>query len=189
MAGAIWSDNFESDAVGSAPAGWTSTGTNSTWNVQANGSRVLSHTGWTGSITAGSASWSNYSLSVSVNPSCWASEYDGLMFAAAENGHYSLYIVGGTQLVLGKWVKGTWTKLASAPFAFVPSRWYTVSVYLPGGTISAYVNGTLVLQAADSTFSAGGVGLDSNDPVAFDNVVVAPIGLTSAPSSSPSPRP
>jgi hypothetical protein len=149
------------------------------------GTHALTHAGWTGSITAGNPSWSNYSLSVSIKPSCWASEYDGVSFAITETGRYAVYVVGGNQLVLGKWVNGTWTRISSAGYPFDPSLWYTLTVVLPGGVISVYVNGTPVLMAPDSTFSAGAIGFESNDPMAFDNVVVAPIGVLPTPSPSP----
>jgi endoglucanase len=183
-----FSDNFESDPLGSTPAGWTASGVNATFTVQKEGSRVISHGGWSGYIMAGSSSWSKYSLSVSVKPSCWASERDGVMFAVSEGRRYTLDIVGGNKLVLGKWVGSTWTKLATAPYVFDPSRWYTLSVYLPGGAITAYVNGAPVLWVADSSFSTGAIGIESNDPFAFDNVVVTPLAATiSPPPVSPTP--
>ena len=100
------------------------------------GSHVLTHGGWSGVIKTGSSTWSSYSLSVSVKPSAWASEYDGVSLAINPRGRYSVYIIGGNQLVVGKWVNGTWTKLAAAPYVFDPSRWYTIKVSLPGGTVS-----------------------------------------------------
>jgi hypothetical protein len=110
------------------------------------------------------------------------------MFAVSEGRRYTLDIVGGTKLVLGKWVGSTWTKLATAPYVFDPSRWYTLSVYLPGGAITAYVNGAPVLWVADSSFSTGAIGIESNDPFAFDNVVVTPLAATiSPPPVSPTP--
>ena len=168
----LLSDNFESDALGSLPAGWTGYGVNAVWTVQTQGSRVLNHAGWSGYIKAGSTSWSNYLYSVSVLPSAWASEQDGLLFALTDGGHYTLDIVGGTTLVLSKNVNGTSTQLATAPYTFAASRWYNLSVSLGGGSITAYVDGTSILQASDSTFSAGSVGIEANDPVSFDNVAV-----------------
>ena len=166
------------------PAGWTSSGLNSVWTTQQQVSHVLNHGGWTGSIQAGSSTWSNYLYTVAVKPSCWASEHDGLLFGIHEGGggHYTLDIVGGNQLVLEKTVNGTVSVLATAFYTFNPSLWYNVSVSLPGSLITAYVNGTPVLQANDSTFTSGAVGLEANDPVAFDNVVVTQPG-TSAPAA------
>ena len=176
--GVLLSDNFESDPLGSVPAGWTSGGVNSVWTTQQLGSRALNHAGWTGYIQTGSSSWSNYLYTVAVKPSCWASEHDGLVFALHEGGHYTLDIVGGNKLLLEKTVNGTVTVLATASYTFDPSFWYNVSVSLPGGSITAYVNGVSVLQANDSTFTSGAVGLEANDPVAFDNVVVTQPGTT-----------
>ena len=121
-------------------------------------------------------------MSASVMPSAWASEQDGLLFALTDGGYYSLDIVGGTRLVLSKNVNGTSTQLANAPLTFVASRWYNLSVSLAGGLITAYVNGTSMLQVTDSSFSAGAVGIEANDPVSFDNVsVTQPASTVPAP--------
>jgi pectate lyase len=181
-------DNFEGDALGSTPAGWSGYRINCVWNVQTQGTHVLTHSGWAGSQQIGSASWSNYAYSVDVKPSAWASEQDGLIFAVSEAGRYSLDIVGGNQLVLGKWAGGTWTQLASAPYTFSSYRWYNLSVAMPGGSIIAYVNGTQMLRVSDSTFSSGAVGLEANDPVAFDNVVVTALGVWLPPAPPSPPR-
>jgi pectate lyase len=183
----LLSDTFESDALGSLPSGWSSHGLNSVFATQQQGSHVLNHSGWSGTIQAGSSTWSNYLYTVAVKPSCWASEHDGLLFGLVEGGHYSLDIVGGNKLVLEKKVGSTVTALASAFYTFDPSLWYNVSVSLPGGSITAYVNGVAVLQASDSTFTSGAVGIEANDPVSFDNVVVTQPG-TSAPGAVTTPR-
>ncbi|HEV2028877.1 MAG TPA: cellulase family glycosylhydrolase [Candidatus Dormibacteraeota bacterium] len=185
--GVLLSDNFQNDPRGSLPAGWTAFGANSVWSVQSEGSHVLNHAGWTGSIRAGSSTWSNYLYTVAVKPSCWASEHDGLLFAMHEGGFYTLDIIGGNKLVLEKTVHGTVTVLATAFYTFNPSLWYNVSVSLPGGSITAYVNGAPVLHANDSTFTSGAIGLEANDPVAFDNVVVTQPG-TSTPAPVTTPR-
>lgn len=182
------SDDFESDAVSSVPAGWTSIGVNSAFTTQVQGSHVLNHGGWSGYLKAGSTTWSNYIFSVAVKPSCWASENDGLIFGRTESGHYSLDIVGGNQLVLGKTVSGTWQQVTTAAYVFDPARWYTVSVSFGGGSITAFVNGTQVLQVKDSTFAAGAIGLESNDPVVFDNVLVTQSGAPIPVLVSPTPR-
>lgn len=184
--GVLLSDNFESDPLGSVPAGWTSNGVNSVFTTQQDGGHVLNHAGWTGTIQAGSATWSNYLYTVAVKPSCWASEHDGMLFALHEGGSYTLDIVGGNKLVLEKTVNGSVTMLASAVYTFNPSLWYNVSVSLSGGSITAYVNGAPVLQSNDSTFSTGAIGLEANDPIAFDNVVVTQLGTSaSAPVTTP----
>jgi hypothetical protein len=181
----LLSDNFESDTLGSLPAGWTGYGVNAVWTVLTQGSHVLNHAGWSGYIKTGSTSWSNYLYTASVLPSAWASEQDGLLFALTDGGHYSFDILGGTTVVLSKNVNGTSTQLATAPFTFVASRWYNLSVSMAGGLITAYVNGTSILQVTDSSFSAGAVGIEANDPVSFDNVSVAQPGY--AVPAPPSP--
>ncbi|HUY10425.1 MAG TPA: LamG-like jellyroll fold domain-containing protein, partial [Candidatus Dormibacteraeota bacterium] len=169
----IYSDNFQADAVGSAPAGWTPSGAGSDWTVQSeSGIHVLSHSAWTGHARVGNANWAEYSFSAAVKPSAWASEDDGLMFGWRDGGHYSLDIVAGNRLVLGKWANGTWTQLASTAYAF-SSRWYTLRVDMSGGALTAYVNGVSLLHASDATFTSGAIGFEANSPVQFGDVQVA----------------
>jgi hypothetical protein len=185
---AVFQDDFESDAPNSSPAGWTNARVNSTWTVQRDGgNQVLDHSGWAGYLSAGSANWTQYLLSASIAPSGWASERDGLVFAIGESGHYSLDIVGGNQLVLTKTVGSTVTTLAQAPYAFAASRWYSLAVAFSQGSITAFVNGAPVLMSSDSSLSGGAIGLEADDPVAFDNVVVTAVG-SSTPTAPPAQR-
>lgn len=188
-AGTLFSDNFGNDPVGSTPSGWTSSGTNSSWTVVANNGRSVSHSGWTGYLMAGSASWSNYSMSVSIKPSAWASEHDGLMLAVAEGSHYSLDIVGGNQLVLTRFINGTALQLATTQYTFSQYSWYTLTVQATGGTLTVLLNAAPVMQVNDSALTHGGIGLEANDPVAFGNVVVTQLAGATPPPISPSPPP
>ena len=185
-----YSDTFSADAPGSTPAGWTASGQSSTFTVSSDATRYVAHAGWTGSLSTGSSSWSNYALSVGIRPSAWASEDDGLMFAVTGSNHYSLMITGGNELVLTKVVSGTETRLGSVMFPFTGGSWYTLDASMSQGVLSVYVNSKLVLQANDSSLSSGGIGLQANDPVAFANVVVTQVGsptLTPASEVKPSP--
>jgi hypothetical protein len=60
----LYSDDFESDAVGSAPAGWNAV--SGTWVVALDGTNVMketdTNTAIAKSITAGSAAWTDYAV-------------------------------------------------------------------------------------------------------------------------------
>lgn len=186
----LYSDTFGADAPGSTPAGWTAAGQSSTFTVANDAAHYVAHAGWTGSLSTGSSSWSNYALSVGIRPSAWASEDDGLMFAVTGANHYSLMITGGNDLVLSKVVSGTETSLGSVMYPFTGGSWYTLGASMSQGVLSVYVNSKLVLQAGDSSLSSGAIALKANDPVAFANVVVTQVGsptLTTALQVKPSP--
>ena len=177
----IFSDSFRADAVGSTPSGWTSNGFNSGWYVSEHSIHCVAHANWPGSLTVGGSGWSNYQVSVAVKPSVWASEDDGLLFAVSGANHYSVLIVGGNKLVLNKAISGTEASLASTSYAFSANTWYTLSAQMSGGVISIYVNSALVMQVNDSSLTSGGIGLEANDPVSFDNVSVTSLTTSAMP--------
>ena len=179
----IFSDNFASDPLGFAPSGWVNVGLNCTWTVS-DTSHYVAHSGGSGSLITGSATWSNYALTASIKPSVWASEDDGLLFAVNGSNHYSLLIVGGNQLHLSKSVAGAETSLGTAAYAFNATNWYTITASMTGGVVSLYVNSTLVMQVHDSTFNSGAIGLEANDPVSFDSVTVTQLAAPPATSSA-----
>jgi len=186
----LFSDSFGGDPLGAEPAGWSGSGGNSSWTVQGStDGRFVSHSGWTGYMTSGSSAWSNYALSVSIKPSAWASEHDGLLLAMTDGGHYSLDVVGGNHLVLTRFVQGTATQLASIQYAFSPYVWYSLTVQMTGGTLTVLLNAAPVMQVADSALSSGYVGLEANDPVSFGSVTVMQMSGATPPPVSPSPPP
>jgi hypothetical protein len=60
----------------------------------------------------------------------------------------------------------------SAP-VIAASTWYTVRLSAVGSTLNAYLNGALILTAADATYPTGEIGLQTDGATAqFDDVVV-----------------
>jgi len=60
----------------------------------------------------------------------------------------------------------------SAP-VIAADTWYTVRLSAVGSNLNAYLNGALILTAADATYSAGEIGLQTDGAAAqFDDVVV-----------------
>lgn len=137
------------------------------------GVHILEHGGNSGYARTGSVSWGDYSLSADVKPSAWGSENDGIIFGARDGGYYSVDIVAGDKLVLGKSVNGAWTVLATTEYDF-SSRWYKLAIDMKEGSLSASVNGTALLHATDSTYTTGGIGFESNSPFEVTNVSVVP---------------
>jgi hypothetical protein len=170
----IFSDTFVSDPIGSTPFGWRSSGFNSTWTVnQATTADYITHGGWSGDLTTGSPTWSDYVLTTAVLPSCWGSESDRVLFGVQDSGRYSLDIVGGTRVVLTRKAGATSTQLASAAFACNPNHWYRVQIrWTRTGAISVSLDGSQMLNAVDTSWTAGAIGFESNDPFAFGGVLV-----------------
>jgi Laminin G domain len=182
----LFSDTFESDAVGSTPAGWSIYGTNAGFSVQQNGSHVYDHSGWTAVSIAGSTNWTNYSYSVSMLPNNWASEADGVLFRVRDsNNYYFLQYTGGTTLSVLKVVNSSSTTLASKALTMSVSSWHTIQVDVSGSSLTASVDGTKQLVVTDGTFATGAIGVGANSPVQFDTVAVT----TGGPASTATPAP
>ncbi len=191
-AGAVlYSDNFDSDTVGSLPAGWTiEVGT--TWTVQVDGSNVLEQTSSSTSplygIYAGDPTWTDYSLSASVKPGPGSTVY-GTSVVAIDgrrqdaNNFYTLLVKNGNAWYLGKKVSGNFTTLAWGSTSYNTTTWYTWTLTMTGTTISASINGTTLATVTDSAFSSGNISFKTHDQSEFDNVVVTSTG------SNPTPTP
>jgi hypothetical protein len=109
----------------------------------------------------------------------------GVFFRAsntsAVNGYSFQYDPGYGEFILRKWVNGA----ELAPFARVkPPSGYNwlgtarnIQVSVKGSTYTVFVDGTQVLQASDSTYATGGIGLRTWDSTSssFDSITVQPV--------------
>ncbi|HZU14560.1 MAG TPA: carboxypeptidase regulatory-like domain-containing protein [Chloroflexota bacterium] len=190
----LFSDNFEADAVGSAPAGWTVVA--GTWTVQQdstsqNGTQVVGQTDTNTSIekwlSAGSSSWTDYTVSAQVKPGgAFTTNWSLAGRFQDANNQYDLLFKNGNQWFLGKKVGGTWTTLTSGTFTYNTSTWYTVQLAFSGTRISAAINGTTVGSATDSSFSSGSIALATSGTSNYDNVTAtSTVSATPTPTSTP----
>lgn len=96
-----------------------------------------------------------------------------MLFGLQDSGRYSVDIVGGTRIVLMRTIGTASTQLASAAFACNPSYWHNVQIrWTHDGTITVSVDGIQLLSGLDSSHTSGAIGIESNDPFAFTNVLV-----------------
>jgi lysophospholipase L1-like esterase len=106
----------------------------------------------------------------------------GVLFGYQDNNNYyrlDLSQVEGHRKLYKK-EAGVYTELNTSPQSYVPEQWTNLRVVHKNGAILAYVNGSKVLAAEDSTFAGGKIALfcARNESCRFDNVV-----LLSAPSA------
>jgi hypothetical protein len=73
--------------------------------------------------------------------------------------YYYLSLRNSNQVSLRKVVNGAITVLGSAPRPITAGTWYDLRLEAVGNQVRAYVNGTLAIQATDSTFATGKSGL------------------------------
>ncbi|MBL8293179.1 MAG: hypothetical protein JNN08_15135 [Bryobacterales bacterium] len=131
---------------------------------------------------AGDPEWSDYTVQARVQ-SVIASDFAGLVFRYHTNRHYYLFSLSGgntARLALHlpldrSFRERQWRELATAPFAYEASRYYTLKVENDGPRIRAYIDGKLILQAEDGEILRGKAGLTSNMPARFQDFrVTAP---------------
>ena len=194
----LYSDDFEADAIGAVPAGW-SIEAGSSWSVQQNGSHALEQTSASTStlygISTGSPTWTDYTVAASVQPGA-GSDVSGTSVVAIEgrrqdvNNFYSLLIKNGSEWYLGYKLNGNWSTLANGTMSYTTTTWYNWTLTMTGTTISASINGVTLATVKDSTFSAGNIAFKTRNQSAFDNVLVTATGTvtpTPTPTASATP--
>jgi hypothetical protein len=201
----LYSDDFESDTIGSVPVGWTPE-VGSSWSVQSDSTQVLkqnnSSTSTLYSIFAGDPTWTDYTFSASVKPGL-NSTINGSSVVAIDGRHkdannfYSLLVKNGNAWYLGKKVNGTFTTLATGSTSYNTTTWYTWTLTMTGNSISASINGTTLATVTDGTFTSGNISFTTRAESEIDSVVVTWAGTgptptptnTVAPTSTNTPAP
>lgn len=190
--GTLFSDTFNSDAIGSPPPGWTVT--SGIWTVLTDaqsGSPMLEQTNpAAGSyyISAGSPSWTDYTVQASVKPgnNNLNATTDLMGRYTDANNHYSLILKNGDEWWLGVKQGGNWTTLANGVFSY-KAQWYTLALTFAGTKVTASLNGTVLASATDATFASGAIGFQANSNGELDNVTVTGAGSVTPPPPPPPP--
>jgi len=123
-------------------------------------------------VSAGDTSWKNYTAETSatiINDS-YSWPLPGLIFRRVDDANCYMFRLTNstTNLVqLYKRVNGNFTLLGEAPFTIVTGTKYTLRVVVNGSSITCSVNGTSMITATDSAFSAGNVGFRTLNGTAY----------------------
>jgi hypothetical protein len=182
----LYTDNFESDAVGGMASGWiqgdTTTGLG-TWVVASDGTNVLQGAATGSDFTVdvgGNVAWTDYSFQVDVkmiSGSSWEVGVYGRFAVGTDKANfYEAYMddSGSVQLRVKQngstTTLGTKSKATTAPTL---DTVYTFKLDMHGSAITISVNGVVRVMVTDTTLTAGGVGVIVEGGTAeFDNVVV-----------------
>jgi len=188
-AATLFSDDFNDGNS----TGWTSSG--GTWSVVTDGSGALRQSGTSSDARAraGTTSWTDYTVTVRVKPTAvnGTNRFVAVLARAQSNtSYYYLALRSNNTVELKKLVGGSSTTLASGPATFTLNAWHTLTLEVAGTLIRGSVNGGAALQASDSQFASGQVGVATFNAAAnFDDVLVSsstsPTPTASAPSSPP----
>jgi hypothetical protein len=156
---------YDTDFQDGSPGPWTLSGLGF-WNLWNGSSQV-----WFQSSVAGDARASigvptddqvvrvRARLDTFATPNGTQERWFGVMARKSDEANYYYFTLRSSNTVsLRKFVNGTATVLASAPFTVSPAIWYNLRLEAVGDQIRAYVNGTLKLEATDTTHARGTSG-------------------------------
>ncbi|MEU8656088.1 polysaccharide lyase family 1 protein [Actinoplanes philippinensis] len=179
-----FSDTFEDGDT----AGWSRSG--GTWSVVADGGKVLEQ-GKTGATLArqfaGSADWTDYTVTAKVEPLSVASGGYAAIVARSTSttSFYRLALTGTNRVRLESVKSGNVTVLGEAALTVTPGTVYTLGLTTSGNTLTGSVNGASVLSGTASASGSGRIGLQTYDATAqFDDVTVSLNGA-GTPTASP----
>jgi pectate lyase len=185
----LFSDDFEDGNS----TGWSGSG--GSWSVATDGSGVLRQSGTSSDArsTAGTQSWTDYSVQARVKPTAFNGSNRFVAVLARVQSNTSYYYValrGNNTVELKKLVNGSSTTLDTASLTVSTNTWYTVRLDVAGTSLRGYVNGNLLTEATDSQYSSGRIGVATFYGSAnFDDVVVDTIGSTPPTSTPPTSTP
>jgi len=128
-------------------------------------------------IIAGDSLWADYTVSVRFAPESSEAQ-SGLVFRYQNDRCYYFFGVDGSQAIL-KMVrhetgfhKAYQKILAQRDYSWTPGQYLTAKVVVKGRHIRAELGNGTVLEADDSTYSKGKIGLTSDVPTRYRDVTV-----------------
>jgi hypothetical protein len=127
-------------------------------------------------LMTGDPEWDDYSAEVKVKPLAQAG-MAGIVFRYHTNRHYYVFgLTGGNRVRLALHLPiesalrvPAWKELAAADFPYDATRYYTLKVETAGPRLRAYVDGKLVLEAADPELPKGKAGVTAGGPARFQD--------------------
>lgn len=125
-------------------------------------------------LITGDPEWGDYTVEAMVKPLS-LDGFAGIAFRYQMNVQYYVFgLIGGNtaQLALQHPIETrirypNWERVASKLFPYTAERYYLLRVENQGPHIRAYIDGKLVLEAADAKMTRGKVGMSANVPARF----------------------
>ncbi|PWR05411.1 pectate lyase [Micromonospora acroterricola] len=156
--------------------GWSRSG--GSWSVVTDGSLVFRQSGTSSDARAltSAPGWADYGVQARVRPTGFGgtNRHVGVIARAqSSSSYYALAVTasGGVQLL--KRAGGEPVALDSAAAGVTTGSWATLRLEAVGSSLHGYVNGVLLVEATDPTFTAGRAGLaTSYASASFDDVRV-----------------
>ncbi len=190
FADTLFTDNFDDgDATG-----WTRSG--GSWAVVTDGTPAYrqSSTSASAKALAGTATWTDYTVSARVKPIAYGASTRSVGVAArarSTSDYYALVLTGSGAAQLQRVVGGGTTVLGTAAVGGTTGTWRTLTLTAQGSALTGFVDGNQVVQATDSALGAGRIGLIASyasatyDDVTVDTGIVTPTPSATTPTSPP----
>lgn len=169
------------DTFAAGAGNWTVSPVGSPGNWSSASNTYSFNGGGTSNSSAGSQAWTNYNYSVDFKLAS-LSDYPGGIRGRVNltNGAgYGAWLYPAEGVIklfrIGQWnIDSGFSQVAvSGVLKFDGTNYHNLKLDFRGSTISVYYDNVLVIQATDTTYTAGAVALDvSNQPIQFQNVVV-----------------
>jgi rhamnogalacturonan endolyase len=130
-------------------------------------------------MITGDAEWLDTTVEVKLRPLSFAQPC-GLVFRYHTNRHYYVFSLSdghrarlAVRLPLEKRLRvAEWRTLGEAEFPYGVKQYYTLRVENEGPRIRAFIDGHLILEAADSEIQKGKAGVTANAPARFTDFSV-----------------
>jgi hypothetical protein len=168
-------DDFAGTAVGAVPAGWTVAG--GTWKVVAVGAthalNQSAHATDPQTITTSAPADVEIAATVLADPTPPKVCLQG-RFVDRLN-HYSFCISGGNSWILYRMKAGAQTVLSMGSHTYAPAAAHVLSLKTKGSSLTASIDGTVLADVQDATFSTGVAALAANDSTNFSPVCLRPL--------------
>jgi pectate lyase len=174
-----FADDFAADPVGAnLPSGWHAG--DGQWDgvVNSGGTHQLRHSAAAGAshLWAGSAQWSDYSVSADVTTGLLGLGFAGVSgrYQDPANG-YECGVGLGSQLQLWLVKDGVRTLLGASGVSLDLTAHHAVALDLRGGRLTCSLDGAPLVHATDSTFGSGRFALvtSAGEAAEFGNVRVS----------------
>ncbi len=157
----------ESFDAGNIPAGWSSNG--GSW----------SDPGSVAQVTTSGSAWNTYSaqfadgsVAADVKITRSGPSAAGITFRTNNNGTQGYSLVLDQSAGKLRLLRDNTTEVASQALNVVSNRTYRLKVVTSGSSISCYLDGVLVFETTNSTYTSGQFGLyGNNGTLQFDNVL------------------
>ena len=139
---------------------------------------------WEAFSVAGNGEYANYVIETKVKLVSGSESSAGILLRFEDGNNYYTFFINPNFGVLAKRVAGTWYVVSWISRAHALDVWYQLKVELSQSDFKCYIDSTLVIEATDTSFVQGRIGLRTKQCHShFDDIKVSGAGGAETPST------